>query len=123
MRLPPWKVGELARRTGISIGTLHYYDKIRLLSPPGPTPSGHRLYTVSDVARLQQIVSLRALGFPLDVIRDWLDRPDFSAQRVIAMHVAHLREQAARHERLCVRLEEIATRLGSSGEISPEDYA
>src|SRR6266540_3219671 len=65
-----WKVGDLARRTGLSIRTLHYYDEIGLLSPSHRTGSGHRLYDVDDVARLQRILSLRQLGFSLEEVKD-----------------------------------------------------
>ena len=51
------KVGELAKRAGTSVRTLHYYDEIGLLSPSHHTASGHRLYDANDVARLQQIHS------------------------------------------------------------------
>ena len=47
------KVGELARRTRLTIRTLHHYDEIGLLRPSLHTESGHRLYTAGDVARLQ----------------------------------------------------------------------
>ena len=64
-----WKVGELAERTGLTVRTLHHYDAIGLLSPSGRTGSnhgsGHRLYTAADVARLQQILSLKMLGFSI----------------------------------------------------------
>ena len=60
-----WKVGELAARTGLSVRTLHYYDEVGLLPPSCRTDGGHRLYTAGDVVRLQQIRSLRALGFTL----------------------------------------------------------
>ena len=66
MRFEALKVGELARRTGLTIRTLHHYDEIGLLKPSGHTESGHRLYTSSDITRLQQVVSLRQLGFSLD---------------------------------------------------------
>ena len=72
------KVGELAKRTGLTIRTLHHYDEIGLLKPSGHTESGHRLYTADDIARLQQVISLRQLGFSLEEVRDCLDRPDFS---------------------------------------------
>ncbi|HEU4390473.1 MAG TPA: MerR family transcriptional regulator, partial [Blastocatellia bacterium] len=88
-----WKVGELARETGLSIRTLHYYDEIGLLQPSHKTDSGHRLYTSRDVERIQQIVSLKQLGFPLDEIRDMLNRADFSPLRVVEMHLERLREQ------------------------------
>jgi len=68
-----WKVGELARRTGITVRTLHHYDEIGLLSPSTRSQAGYRLYTREDVARLQQILSLRQLGFSLQEIRACLD--------------------------------------------------
>ena len=64
-----WRVGELARRTGLSVRTLHYYDEIGLLLPSRRTDGGHRLYTAGDVLRLQRIRSLQHLGFTLREIR------------------------------------------------------
>ncbi|MDJ0742444.1 MAG: MerR family DNA-binding transcriptional regulator [Xenococcaceae cyanobacterium MO_167.B27] len=43
------KIGELAKQTGISIRTLHYYDEIGLLSPSHRTSVGHRLYSDQDI--------------------------------------------------------------------------
>src|SRR5258708_33768537 len=95
----PWKVGELARRTGLSVRTLHYYDEIGLLSPSARTASGHRLYTAGDVARLQQVRSLRQLGLSLGEIRDWLRHPGYSPRGVIRRHLERLREQIERQRR------------------------
>src|SRR5919206_2272820 len=83
-----WRVGELARRTGVSVRALHYYDEIGLLSPSRRTEAGHRLYCAEDVVRLQQIRSLRALGFGLEEIRECLNDPSFSVQRVIELHIS-----------------------------------
>jgi DNA-binding transcriptional MerR regulator len=60
------KVGDLAKQTAVSVRTLHYYDEIGLLSPSGRTESGYRLYATQDIVRLQQIVSLRQIGFSLE---------------------------------------------------------
>ena len=49
------KVGELAKRTGLTIHTLHHHDEIGLLKPSLHTAAGHRLYTAADIARLQQV--------------------------------------------------------------------
>ncbi len=49
------RVGALAKRISLSVRTLHYYDEIGLLSPPGRTEAGHRLYSAGDLTRLQQI--------------------------------------------------------------------
>src|SRR5437870_6900691 len=93
MRCEALKVGELARRTGLTIRALHHYDEIGLLQPSLHTESGHRPYTAGDIARLQQILSLRQLGFSLEEVRACLDRPGFSPLEVIGLHIARLREQ------------------------------
>ena len=117
-----WKVGELAGRTGLSVRTLHHYDEVGLLSPSGRTEAGHRLYSAGDVLRLQQIRSLRALGFSLQEIRRCLDAPDFSVQRVIELHISGLQEQVRLQQQLLRRLEVVAARLRSAEEVSAEEF-
>ena len=102
------KVGELAKRTGISIRTLHHYDDIGLVSPSHRTESGHRLYDREDVVRLQQVLSLRQMGFPLEEIRELLARRDFDAQELIRNHIDRLRRQIEVQQELCARLEAVA---------------
>jgi len=116
------KVGELARRTRLTIRTLHHYDEIGLLRPSLHTGSGHRLYTADDVARLQQVLSLRQLGFSLEEIRDCLNRPDFSPVELIERHLARLREQVELQRKLCQRLEAIAAGLRTAGDVSAEEF-
>jgi DNA-binding transcriptional MerR regulator len=116
------KVGELAKRTGLTVRTLHHYDEIGLLKPSLHTGAGYRLYTDRDVARLQQVISLRQLGFSLEEIRDCLTRPDFSPLEVIALHRARLREQIELQQQLCGRLDAIAARLRTAGEVSADEF-
>src|SRR4051794_33475174 len=122
MRSESLKVGELARRTGLTIRTLHHYDEIGLLRPSLHTEAGHRLYTAGDVARLQQIVSLRQLGFSLEQVRDCLDQPGFSPVEVIRLHVARLREQIELQRKLCERLEALAAHFHAAGEVSADEF-
>ena len=122
MRSHGLKVGELAKRTGLTVRALHHYDEIGLLRPSLHTGSGHRLYTAVDIARLQQVLSLRQLGFGLDEIRDCLDRPGFSPREVIGLHVARLKERIAMQQRLCERLEAVAARLRSAEEVSADEF-
>jgi DNA-binding transcriptional MerR regulator len=116
------KVGELAKRTSLSVRTLHHYDEIGLLRPSLYTESGHRLYAPRDAARLQQVLSLRQIGFSLEEIRDCLDRPGFSPLEVIDLHIARLRQQIELQRTLCQRLEGIAKRLRSAGEVSADEF-
>jgi MerR family transcriptional regulator, thiopeptide resistance regulator len=72
-----WKIGELARDTGLTIRTLHHYDQLGLLSPLSRSEGGHRCYTGDDVRRLHRIVALRSLGISLEQIGSLLDgEPD-----------------------------------------------
>jgi DNA-binding transcriptional MerR regulator len=116
------KVGQLARRTGLTVRTLHHYDEIGLLKPSLHTEAGHRLYTAGDVARLQQVLSLRQLGFALEEVRDCLDRAGFSPLEVIRLHVARLHEQIRLQRVLCDRLEAIAAHFGEAGEVSADAF-
>ncbi len=117
-----FKVGDLARRTGVSIRALHYYDEIGLLTPSYHSGAGHRLYSPEDVARLQQIKSLQALGFSLEQIRDCLQRRDFAPRDVIEQHLRRLREQVALQQQLCVRLEALAEHMRTAETVSVEEF-
>jgi DNA-binding transcriptional MerR regulator len=115
-----WKVGELAKRTGLTVRTLHHYDQIGLLSPSHRTAAGHRLYAEADVARLQQIASLRSLGFPLEEIRDVLNQGRMSALQVVQLHADRLREQVKSQQRLVERLDALAQGLRTAETVSAE---
>ncbi|MCI9405996.1 MAG: MerR family transcriptional regulator [Oscillospiraceae bacterium] len=62
-------VGEVAKKIGVTVRTLQYYDKEGLLSPSAESEGGRRLYTDKDLVMLHQIVSLKSLGFSLDTIK------------------------------------------------------
>lgn len=65
-------VGEVAKKMGVTVRTLQYYDKKGLLSPSAESEGGRRLYTDKDLIRLHQIISLKSLGFSLDDIKERL---------------------------------------------------
>lgn len=117
-----WTVGQLARRTGLSVRTLHHYDALGLLSPAHRSSAGYRLYASADVARLQQIRSLRELGFSLEEIRSLLDKSAVSPRRVVELHLQQLQEQMARQAVLCRRLQSIATRLSAAEDVSADEF-
>lgn len=62
-------VGEMAKKMGVTVRTLQYYDQQGLLSPSAESEGGRRLYTDRDMILLHQILSLKHLGFSLDAIK------------------------------------------------------
>ena len=69
-----FKAREFAEASGVTVRALHHYDRLRLLKPARYTRAGYRLYSESDFARLEQIVALKFIGFPLKEIRKILNR-------------------------------------------------
>jgi MerR family transcriptional regulator, thiopeptide resistance regulator len=117
-----FKVGDLAKQTGVSVRTLHYYEQIGLLSPSHRTDAGYRVYSEEDVMRLQQIVSLRQIGFSLDQIRDCLQQEQFSPDQVVQQHLARLKEQMALQQQLQAQLEAISARLQATEIIPIQEF-
>ncbi|MGY1661157.1 MerR family transcriptional regulator [Geodermatophilus sp. SYSU D00705] len=88
-------VGEVAALAGVTVRTLHHYDRIGLLSPSGRTSAGYRRYSPADLDRLHRVLVYRELGFPLEEVATLLDDPS-------ADPAEHLRRQ---HRLLRDRLE------------------
>lgn len=65
-------IGEVAKRAGVGIDTVRYYERSQLLPEPERRASGYRQYVPDDVERLRFIRRAKALGFSLDDIRDLL---------------------------------------------------
>jgi DNA-binding transcriptional MerR regulator len=95
-----YKVNELAVAAGVTVRTLHYYDKIGLLRPVQYTQSGYRLYGEEDALRLQQILFYRELGLSLEEIGKILGRPDFDLVAALESHKAELGGRIARLRQL-----------------------
>src|SRR5688572_13067672 len=66
------QIGEVAKRAGVSIDTLRYYEKVKLLPRAGRSTGGFRLFAAEHVDRVRFIKHAQELGFSLDEIRDLL---------------------------------------------------
>ena len=64
-----YRIGEIAERTGVSVETLRYYEKRRLVSTPGRTEGGFRLYSDAVVHQVKFIKQAQSLGLTLDDIQ------------------------------------------------------
>jgi DNA-binding transcriptional MerR regulator len=79
-------VHEVAQRAGVSVRTLHYYDQVHLLSPAKASAAGYRLYSDEDLIRLQRILFLRELDFPLREIAPMLIAEEPDQKQAVERH-------------------------------------
>ncbi len=79
-------VSQAARRAGVSVRTLRYYDEIGLLKPSETTGAGYRFYDGAAMAALQQILFYRELGVPLEQIGRILSAPDNDRTEALQKH-------------------------------------
>ncbi|WP_257351367.1 MerR family transcriptional regulator [Pseudalkalibacillus decolorationis] len=117
-----WKIGELAKQTGLTVRTLHHYDNIGLFSPSQHSSVGHRIYTESDIAELQKIISLKQLGFALEEIKRMIGSPSFRADEVIRMQLDRLNEHIRIQEQLQSRLSDIYDLLSTQQDVTAEQF-
>jgi DNA-binding transcriptional MerR regulator len=118
-----WKVGDLAKLTGLTVRTLRFYDQIGLFSPSGQTESGHRLYNEDDLSRLHQILSLKELGLSLEEIRSALTGGQISPLEVVGLQIERLQEQMRMQQKLLEQLRHVSRRMQGKQEVSVEQFA
>ncbi len=87
-----YTIGELARRTGLSVKTIRFYSDSGLVPPTDRTHSGYRLYDVRAVARLELVRTLRELGAGLDEVQRVL-RSERSLHELAETHLALVEDQ------------------------------
>ena len=116
------KIGELAKRTGLTVRALHHYDAIGLLSPSARSEAGYRLYNEADIARLHRILALRRFGLALADIGTTLTRPDLSLATVVARQIGLLTEQIQQAKALRSRLSQLQGQLAEGQEPDLADW-
>jgi DNA-binding transcriptional MerR regulator len=116
------KIGELAKRTGLTVRALHHYDAIGLLSPSARSDAGYRLYNEADIARLHRILALRRFGLALADIGTTLTRADLSLATVVARQIGLLTEQIQQAKALRIRLSQLQGQLADGQEPDLADW-
>lgn len=66
-----YAIAEAAHRSGLSIDTLRYYERIELISPPARDSAGRRVYSDDDLAWLEFLTKLRTTGMPIQLMREY----------------------------------------------------
>ncbi|NOU78275.1 MerR family transcriptional regulator [Paenibacillus sp. LMG 31459] len=117
-----WKVGELAKLTGLTVRTLRFYDQTGLFSPSGRTDSGHRLYNEADLSQLQQIVSLKELGLSLEEIKSILGGEQISALEIVNLQTGRVKEQIRQQQILLEQLQHVSKLMQGKTALAVEDF-
>ncbi|MEG1751362.1 MAG: MerR family transcriptional regulator [Raoultibacter sp.] len=113
-----YTVHALSALSGVSVRTLHYYDELGLLQPQR-AGNNYRVYTDTEVDRLQQILLYRAVGLKLSAIKDVLDDDAFDAQSALENHLQALLKQQDETNKLIANVEK--TLACMNGEVKMSD--
>lgn len=118
------RIGEAARRAGVSDKTLRYYEDIRVLEPPRRSEAGYREYDETVLDQLRFIRSGQAIGLSLGELREILQlrnsgvTPCEHVTRLIAERAAQIDAQIAELDRMRTELRRLARR---SKQLDPKD--
>ena len=118
-------VGQMAKKMGVTVRTLQYYDKEGLLCPSAESEGGRRLYTDKDLVTLHQILSLKSLGFSLDDIKQRLiplETPEAVA-RVLTEQAESIREKIKQLNDSLTAIEQLKTEVLQMQSVSFKKYA
>ena len=114
-------VGEVASLAGVTVRTLHHYDRIGLLVPSGRSDSGYRLYSYGDLERLREIRLLRELGFSLEAIGRLLDVAAYDKRSALNAQRDLLVERLERTQRIIRGVDRALAALGEGKEMDETD--
>lgn len=116
-----YSVKKLSQLAGVSVRTLHLYDKMDLLKPSVRTGAGYRLYGEKELLRLQQILFYRELDFPLKEICTILDDPAFDLMQALEGHKVALLARKERINTLIGTIEKTLVTLKNNTMLQVED--
>ena len=94
------KISDVAKLTGVTVRTLHYYDEIGLLKPSEVTQAGYRVYNDTDLEVLQQILFFRELDFSLEDIRKIMKNPAYEKESALRKQKELLMQKRSRLDSL-----------------------
>lgn len=113
----PCATGEAARRTGLSIDTLRYYERVGLVPAPARDRAGRRIYTDDDLAWIGMVGCLRRAGLGIADLREFRTRLDdrAGAPDLAAFLIAHRAELLERRSRLDAALAVLDEKIAHYG--------
>jgi len=111
-----YSINKLARLSGVTTRTLHYYDEIGLLSPNRTSSNGYRIYGQNEVSLLQQILFFKELGMPLDEIKKIMTSADYDETTSLQKHLTALKAKQKQIRQLIANVEK--TIAASKGDVT-----
>lgn len=116
-----YTVAKLAKISGVSIRTLHWYDDIGLLKPAFYGANGYRYYEEDQLLALQQILFFRELGFELKQIGSVLKRSDFDRMAALSSHRKVLQKNVERMKKLIKTIDQTIEHLKGTKKMKEEE--
>ncbi|HJC61788.1 MAG TPA: MerR family transcriptional regulator [Candidatus Dietzia intestinigallinarum] len=116
-------VGAVAELVGVSVRTLHHWDRIGLAPASGRTWSDYRVYDDDDVARIHRVLVYRELGFPLAEISVLLDDPAADEHAHLARQRELLLERISHLQEMVSAVDRLKEAIRMNTPLSPEDRA
>ena len=117
-----YKTGEVAKLANLTIRTIRYYDQIDLLKPSKIDDNGYRLYTPSDLIKLQKITSLKQMGFSLENIKSMTISDSYlSLQKALRMQKDLVDKQIENLKVLSTMLDKLDFYLENNRDINWEN--
>ncbi|MEX5721341.1 MerR family transcriptional regulator [Geodermatophilus maliterrae] len=114
-------VGEVAALAGVTVRTLHHYDRIGLLSPSGRTAAGYRRYSAADLGRLHQVLLYRELGFALEEVATLLDDPSADPAEHLRRQHRLLQDRLGRTQAMVAAVEKEMEARHMGIDLTPEE--
>jgi len=116
------KIGELAKMTGVTVRTLHYYDEVGLVKPVKVTETGHRLYDLQSITELYRIMAMKDLGFNLEEINDLIRIKDIDVNKLIDIQLSSIQNEIAFKQLIFTKLLKLRQKLKDNNYLSTEDF-
>lgn len=119
------RIGEMAKKAGVTVRTLSYYDKEGLLAPSSESEGGYRLYTDKDMVKLIQILMLKEFGFPLSEIKKRLTKLDTpeDVRAMLTEQVSHIRKKIEILTESLEAMEALNTEISQIEKVNFKKYA
>ncbi len=112
-----YRIKEFSQLTSVTVRALQLYDNIGLLNPSHKTINKYRLYAEEDILRLQQITTLRFIGFSLEDIKKIISDPNFNLKNSVTTQSTLIAEQAVKLDNVAKLLHKLAKDLENNAAI------